>query len=316
MKIQEKNNKDLESIVQEIESISYDIRAEIIANELIEKEVISADEITISNQGQFSRAYRKDVLGAVIQDDNYIRHDYVTMLLSRDSMYDSLPEGFVHSLSENKTDKSVRQMIKEHKRQKKQENEARSFFDPFENEIFHYRTKIESVEKSFLYKLNGSKPLDFFYDFWGLSKKYPAVLVSKFIQLLPYAYKIVGDIDLSCRCLETIIEEKVEYISTSSKEYSEENEQINLGENRLGVDFICGNKYMDYSMNITIKIGPIMNNSFESFIHNGSIKRFIDCFYEHFFPMEVEPKTVLIMNQETEEFNFNKQPVLGYTTRI
>lgn len=316
MKTQEKNKISLENLVQEIENIPYDIRAEIIVNELIEKHEVSADEITISNHGQFSRAFRKDVLGAVIQDDNYIRHDYVTMLLSRDSMYDSLPEGFVHSLSENKADKSVRQMIKEHKHQKKQENEARSFFDPFENEIFHYRTKIENVERDFLYKLNGSKPLDFFYDFWGLSKNYPAVLVSKFIQLLPYAYKIVGNIDLSCRCLESIIEEKVVYKTTSSKEYSEENEQINLGENRLGVDFICGNTYMDYSMNLTITIGPIANNSFESYLHNGSIKRFIDCFYEHFFPMEVEPKTILIMNHEIEKFEFNKQPVLGYTTRI
>lgn len=316
MKTQRKNNKSLENLVQEIENIPYDIRAEIIANELITNNEVSDDEISILNQGQFSRAFRTDILGAVIQDDNYIRHDSITLLLSRDSMYDTLPEGFVHSLSENNADKSVSQMIKEHKHQKKQETEARNFFNPFENEIFHYRTKIESVEKDFLYKLNGSKPLDFFYDFWGLSQNYPAVLVSKFIQLLPYAYKIVGDIDLSCRCLANIIEEKVQYKTTSSKEYSEENEQINLGESRLGVDFICGNKYMDYSLNLTIEIGPIMNNSFENYIHNGQIKNFIDCFYEHFFPMEVEPKTILIMNYETEEFNFNKQPVLGYTTRI
>ncbi|WJS92799.1 hypothetical protein NYQ10_11955 [Flavobacterium johnsoniae] len=316
MRTQRKNKRSLESLVEEIESISYDIRAEIIANELIENNQISVDELTISNQGQFTRAFRSDVLGAVIQDDNYIRQDYIALLLSRDSMYDSLPEGFVHSLIENNADKSVGQMIREHKHQKKQENDARNFFSPFENEIFHYRTKIESVESNFLYKLNGSKPLDFFYDFWGLSQNYPAVLVSKFIQLLPYAYKIVGDVDLACRCLASIIEEKVSYKTTTSKEYSEESEQINLGENRLGVDFICGNKYMDYSMNLTIEIGPIINNSFENYIHNGRIKRFIDCFYEHFFPMEVEPKTILIMNEETEEFNFNKQPVLGYTTRI
>ncbi len=316
MKTQRKNNKSLEDLVQEIENIPDDIRAEIIANELIERNEISADEISISNQGQFSRAFRSDVLGVVIQDDNYVRHDYLKLLLSRDSMYDALPEGFIHSLSENNADKSVRQMIKEHKYQKQQENEARKFFAPFEDEIFHYRTKIESVERSFLYKLNGSKPLDFFYDFWGLSQDYPAVLVSKFIQLLPYAYKIVGDIDLSCKCLASIIEEKVQYTITSSKEYSEESEQINLGENRLGVDFICGNKYTDYSMNLTIKIGPIINNSFKNYIHNGKIKKFIDCFYEHFFPMEVESKTILILNYETEEFNFNKQPVLGYTTRI
>lgn len=315
MKTQRKNKKSLEDLVQEIENIPYDIRAEIIANELIEKNEVSSDEITISNQGQFSRAFRSDVLGAIIEDDNYVRHDYVTLLLSRDSMYDALPEGFVHSLTENNSDKSVRQMIKEHKHQKKEENDTRKFFAPFENEIFHYRTKIEAVERNFLYKLNGSKPLYFFYDFWGLPHIYPAVLVSKFIQLLPYTYKIVGDIDLSCRCLASIIEEKVQYKTTNSKEYSEESEEIKLGENRLGVDFICGNKYMDYSMNLTIEIGPI-GKSFEDYIHNGKIKEFIDCFYEHFFPMEVEPKTILILNKETEEFNFNKKPVLGYTTRI
>lgn len=313
---QRRNKKNLEDLVNEIEAIAYDIRAEIITNELIESNSIEPDEIAISNQGQFTRAFRRDVLGAVIQDDSYGKQDYLNLQLSRDSIYDTLPEGLVHSLKENNSDKSVRQMIKEHKHQKKQENEARTFFSPFENEIFHYRTKIESVERDFLYKLNGSKPLGFFYDFWGLPYDYPAVLVSKFIQLLPYAYKIVGNISLSCQCLESIIEEKIHFKTASSKEYFEEKEQINLGENRLGVDFICGNNYIDYSMYITIEIGPIVNNSFEKFIHNGSIKRFIDCFYEHFFPMEAEVKTILIMNQETEEFNFNKQPVLGYTTRI
>jgi hypothetical protein len=314
--MQRKNKKSLVELAYEIENISYDIRAEVITNELLESNAVVQDEITISNHGQFSRAYRSDVLGASIQDDNYDKQEYLNIKLSRDSMYDALPEGFVHSLSENNADKSVGQMIKEHKHQKKQEAEARNFFTPFENEIFHYRTKIESVERDFLYKLNGSKPLEFFYDFWGLQHIYPAVLVSKFIQLLPYAYKIVGDIDLACRCLESIIDEKVSYETTSSKEHSDEGEQISLGENRLGVDFITGKDYMDYSMNLKLEIGPITNKPFTDYVNNGSVKIFIDCFCEHFFPMEVEVRTVLIMNKETEEFNFSKLPVLGYTTRI
>jgi hypothetical protein len=314
--MQRKNKKSLEELVREIEGISYDIRAEVIANELLESNSVVPDEITISNYGQFSRAHRSDVLGAAIQDDNYDKQEFLNIQLSRDSMYDALPEGFVHSLNENNTDKSVGQMIREHKHQKRQEAEARNFFTPFENEIFHYRTKIESVERDFLYKLNGSKPLEFFYDFWGLPHIYPAILVSKFIQLLPYAYKIVGDIDLACRCLASIIEEKVSFTTTTSKEYSEEGEQIVLGENRLGVDFISGNNYMDYSLYVTIEIGPIVNKPFHNYINNGEIKIFIDCFYEHFFPMEVEIKTVLLMNEQTEEFNLSKEPVLGFTTRI
>ncbi|MBE0393778.1 hypothetical protein HNQ02_002837 [Flavobacterium sp. 7E] len=314
--MQRKNKKSLEDLANEIRDITNDIRAEVIANELIECHSIVQDEITISNLGQFSRAYRSDVLGVTIQDDNYDKQQYLNILLSRDSIYDSLPEGYVHSLSDNNADKSVRQMIREHKHQKKQEGEARNFFKPFENEIFHYRTKIENVERDFLYKLNGSKPLAFFYDFWGLSTVFPAVLVSKFIQLLPYAYKIVGDIDLACRCLSNIIEEKVHYTTTTSKEYSDEGEQIKLGENRLGVDFISGKNYMDYSMNLTLQIGPIANSPFYHYVNDGEIKNFIDCFCEHFFPMEVEVKIILLMNKETEEFNFSKQPVLGYTTRI
>lgn len=231
-------------------------------------------------------------------------------------MYDALPEGFVHSLKENNADKSVQQMISEHKHQKRQEAEARNFFAPFENEIFHYKTKIEGVERDFLHKLNASRPLEFFYDFWGLSHTYPAVLVSKFIQLLPYAYKIVGDIDMACRCLSNIIEEKVRFETTTSKELSAEGQQITLGENRLGVDFISGKEYMDYSMNLTLEIGPIVNKPFYNYINEGEIKIFIDCFCEHFFPMEVEVKIVLLINHEIEEFNFNKQPVLGFTTRI
>jgi len=314
--MQRKNKKSLEDLVREIESISFDIRAEVVANELIAGNNLLEDEIMISNQGQFSRAHRSDILGATIQDDNYDKQEFLNILLSRDSIYDTLPEGLVHSLSENNADKSVGQMIREHKHQKRQEAEARNFFAPFENEIFHFRTKIESVERDFLYKLNGSKPLEFFYDFWGLPHIYPAVLVSKFIQILPYAYKIVGDIDLACRCLSSIIEEKVSFTTTTSKEHSDEGEQNILGENRLGVDLIVGKDYMDYSLNVTIEIGPIANKPFYHYINNGEIKIFIDCFCEHFFPMEVEIKTVLLMDHETEEFNFNKLPVLGYTTRI
>ena len=314
--MQRKDKKSLEELAEEVKNISDDIRAEIIANELVSNGQILSDELMISNLGQFSRAYRRDVIGATIHDDNYDKTEYFNIQLSRDSLYDIFPEGFAHSLTENNTDKSVNQMIKEHKYQKKQELEARKFFAPFENEIFHYRTKIESVERDFLYKLNGSKPLDFFYNFWGLPRNYPSVLVSKFIKLLPYAYHIVGDIDLSCRCLASIIEEKVNYTITSFKEYSDENEQIFLGENRLGVDFICGNNYVDYSMNVAIEIGPIINKTFEDYIQKGKVKQFIDCFYEHFFPMEVEVKTVLLISKDIEEFNFSKQPILGYTTRI
>ncbi len=306
----------LENLSKKIEDISNDIRAEIIVNELIQNTSLTDDKIVISNEGQFTRAYRYDILGSETVEDNFDNQEYLKISLSRDSMYDTLPEGVVHGTQPSNKEKSVNEMIKDHKHLKRQEAEARKFFNPFENEIFNYRVKIENIERDFLYKLNGSKPVDFFYDFWGLPNNFPPVLVSKLIQILPYAYKIVGDIDLCCQFLSEIINEKVNFKTSGFKEYNDSNEGIKLGDNRLGVDLICGNSFIDYSLNVTIEIGPILNNPYIDFINDGALKKFIDCFYEHFFPMEVEIKTMLLFDYEQEEFNFNKTPILGYTTRI
>jgi hypothetical protein len=306
----------LHSLAKQVENIPHDIRAEIIVNELIQNKKIAADKIIISNEGQFSRSYRYDVTEASVIDDNFDREEYIKLSLSRDSLYDTLPEGVVHSSSFDSKERSVAQMIEEHKILKDQENEARKFFSPFENEIFNYRVKIENIERDFLYKLNGSKPVDFFYDFWGLSHDFPANLVAKFIRLLPYAYRIVGDIELSCSFLSNVLEEQVRFESYGYKEHFDSSENFDFGESRLGVDLICGNSFIDYSLNITIEIGPIVNNNFSQYINNGPMQKFIDCFYEHFFPLEVEIRTILLINHEEEEFDFNKTSVLGYSTRI
>ncbi len=121
---------------------------------------------------------------------------------------------------------------------------------------------------------------------------------------------------MCCQFLSEIINEKVNFKTSGFKEYNDSNEGIKLGDNRLGVDLICGNSFIDYSLNVTIEIGPILNNPYIDFINDGALKKFIDCFYEHFFPMEVEIKTMLLFDYEQEEFNFNKTPILGYTTRI
>ncbi len=162
----------LENLSKKIEDISNDIRAEIIVNELIQNTSLTDDKIVISNEGQFTRAYRYDILGSETVEDNFDNQEYLKISLSRDSMYDTLPEGVVHGTQPSNKEKSVNEMIKDHKHLKRQEAEARKFFNPFENEIFNYRVKIENIERDFLYKLNGSKPVDFFYDFWGLPNNF------------------------------------------------------------------------------------------------------------------------------------------------
>ena len=157
-----------------------------------------------------------------------------------------------------------------------------------------------------------------FYNFWNISQDFPPLLVSKFIKLLPFAYKIVGDIPLAAHILSILLEEEVKVTDREYQEYSDDDQGILLGESRLGLDFITGNSYDDYSKHLDIKIGPLRNASFTEFIHEGNKKKFVDMFYEHFFPLEVEVKTIIVLPRHKQNFEFNptEAPVLGYNTNI
>ncbi|GAA4153498.1 hypothetical protein GCM10022217_09340 [Chryseobacterium ginsenosidimutans] len=309
----------LENIAGLVRTLKHDIRAEVIINDLLEHKDIKEGEYVIYKEGQFSRAYRFDVLDAQMIDYDYDSTQMLKLNLSRDSIYDILPEGISHASKNESLGKGVDSMIKEYYEQKKQQKAARLFFQPFENEIFRYGVETERFESQFLFDFNGSEAPDMFYDFWDIDRSFPSILVSKFIRLLPFSYKIVGNIQQACHILSVLLEEEVKVSDREYQEYSDESQGISLGETRLGLDSITGTCYDDYSRHLDIKIGPLKKSLFTDFIHEGGKKKFADMFYEHFFPLEVEINTIILLPEDKQKFEFNNDieaPVLGYNTSI
>ena len=305
-------------LAHQITAMKHDIRAEVIINNLLKNGDIDDLDYLISKQGQFSRAYRYDVLDSGIVDFDLDANQILKIVLSRDSLYDMLPENLTHAARNDAPGKDVDAMIREHQVQKKQQKAARLFFQPFENEIFNYGVNIEGFEQDFLSDLNGFLVHEMFYDFWGISKELSPLLVSKLIRILPYSYKIVGDIDLACHILSSLLNEKVNYNTKDYQKYLDEDEGVLLGEARLGLELITGNSYDDYSRHINLQIGPLENSAFSEYIHNGMMKKFVDLFYEYFFPIEVEVETTILLPKTKENFEFspNQNSILGYNTRI
>lgn len=305
-------------LAREITSLKHDIRAEVVINDLITTKYIDENQFIISREGQFSRAYRYDILNTGITDFDLDDTQYLKLEVSRDSIYDTLPQNMVHNVNHETPGKEVDSMISEYQEQKNRQKEARTFFQPFENEIFSYGVSVEKFERDFLTNLNSTEISDIFYNLWGINKDFPPVIISKFIRILPYAYKIVGNIELSCEILSLLLDEKVTAVRKTYHQYSDEKESITLGSSRLGLDFITGNSYDDYSTHYTIKIGPLKNVRFSDFIHDGIMKRFTDLFYEYFFPIEVELETAILLDEKMEHFEFkeSESSILGYNTRI
>nr|WP_315026267.1 type VI secretion system baseplate subunit TssG [uncultured Chryseobacterium sp.] len=310
--------KTPENIAKHIRNLNYDIRAEVIINDLQIQHDNNQEQYVIQKEGQFSRAYRFDVLDAQVADDND-SSQILCLKLSRDSMYDTLPEGISHAPKNDHPEKDVDDMISEYNEQKKNQKSARLFFQPFENEFFRYGVETENFESNFLSALNSSNVSDIFYNFWNISKGFPPLLISKFIRLLPFAYKIVGNIPLAAHILSILLEEKVEVRDRDYQEYTDINQSVLLGNTRLGIDSITGIRYDDYSRHLNIKIGPLEQSSFMDFIDEGSKKRFVNLFYEHFLPIEIEINTIILLSKEKQKFELNSKKevsVLGYNTCI
>lgn len=308
----------LEHIAKLIKTLEHDIRAEVVINELQQNDDVAQEQYVICKKGQFSRAYRFDILDSRIVDYNYDSARILSLDLSRDGIYDMLPQGITHVSNNDRPGKGVDSMIAEYNEQKKEQKSARNFFQPFENEMFRYGVRIERFEREFLYNLNGSAAPEMFYEFWNIDRDFPPYLVSKFIRLLPFAYKIVGNISLAAHILSVLLGEAVEVSDKPYRQYADERQGIALGQTRLGLDTITGDRYDDYSRHIDIKIGPLERLSFDDFIHQGNKKKFIEMFYEHFFPIEVEINTVILLPEYKQGFKFNttEASILNYNTRI
>ena len=172
---------DLTDIASSINHLKHDIKAEVIAAEIVENG-LSPAEIVIIPDGSFRRKYSRDVTYAeVIKSEN--GQKILGIHVTRDGLYDSLPEAIFHD-QPNEPLISGHEMAKLSKKQKIEEKEARLFFLPFENEIFYHRTQIEVEERKILHRFSENLFNDIYPQFWKLDRSLPKKLVSRFVLVL------------------------------------------------------------------------------------------------------------------------------------
>jgi len=308
---------DIEDLLGIVDPFHFDIKVEALISALLIENPQFANRVVISNKGQFARTYRREILDYEVVDFKSDNQPYLLVNVAKDSIYDTLPEAVFHYPKNDKIGKEVTEMTKDYRKQKREQANARKFFMPFENEFWINAINRDSIENEFLASLSRVKPFDFFYEFWQLDKKIPTIFVAKLIKLLPYVYQIVGNLELTAKCLSYILEENVEYEEIGYKELSESEQTSFLGETNLGLDMILGSSYMDYSLYVQFTIGAIKNGNSRLYFYSGEIRKFIDLFYEYFLPLEIETKTIITLLEEEEEF-FISHPnmMLGITTRI
>ncbi|WP_445456856.1 hypothetical protein [Flavobacterium sp. HNIBRBA15423] len=280
----------------------FDLRTELLLDSLLQNKIDDFN-IVIKPNGLFYRKFSKDKMS--INRDS-IDTDILNIEISRDGFYDILPESISHNY---RNSDSFSNPVEEFKTRKKEEKEARNFFNPIENELFRFKYAIEKNESSFFSNLNANGIVDIIKTILVFEENIPDKLVVKmFYALLQLKDNSNQNIDEIVSILEQIINEKVTYKTSYIKL---ENVNDNVDESN---DLIMGiNTTLESSERIFLKkynfiIGPLKKSEeLSKYFQNQLMESFLNNFFNLFLPFHVQYSFEVTLNKKDQAFSMDEK---------
>ncbi|GEN74202.1 hypothetical protein CLA01_42740 [Chryseobacterium lathyri] len=298
--------------------LQTDFKAEAVAVNLL-KYQRAVSNIFIERIGINDRAYLKDIKSI---SSSYLGFDeeVFTIETYREGIYDYLPEGLFHPPSLGASRKNVDSVVREIRKQKKVEEDARKFFRPFELEVFF--TEISSLLKESEFDISSSTDtlLDTVSELWPLIKLLDKQNAYIFIYILPFFHQIRGDKKWFERCMTAFLQVPVEvtFAPNIIDRIERNDDSMLLGNSKLGVTYIPSGRHMDGQRNWVVNIGPIPYTEMKKYISGSPFRNILQALYDYFLPVTVDVEENFIT--EKEEYSFSLEDDernasrLGYST--
>jgi hypothetical protein len=299
-----------EKLAQEITDLPADIRAEVLLAHCIGRGLLREQDFFVQHDAGFRRRYLRDVWQVRATDD-----DWLQLHLSRNSLYDLLPEGLFFQPEEiGQPVKSVPEMVVEYRENQQQEAEIRNFFAPFEHEFFLHRLHNEQLEHALLTGLQRGLLTEYFIGFWNLPPTIAPKQALALVLLLPYVHQVAGDLPLTARCLQHIIGEPVA-VKRNAPQPQQATQATNvLGIFLLGNELVCGQQFEEDYPAIEFVIGELQHSTEHQYLPGGNRYELLQVFYQYFLPAEATITTTIRVSAgklQSRRLEAGQEPLLG-----
>ena len=309
------NKRDRKIALQKLEFIQKltitEIRFEVLLVQLYKMGLLDPKEIVIRPSGLFHRAYRSEVVAGELYDPTKTTSELYAINISREGIYDMLPEALFHHSTGRTAYKDVDEMVAASQRQQEVEQENRLFFLPFEQFFSRYRIAIEEKEqKYFMGEENEflEKVFPELRQYVEAEEDYARLLV-----LLPLANRIAGRLELMQQTFTLILEEPVEIEMASPAHLVTDQERAGIGEMILGHDAVLGDFVEIDAPLLEITIGPVKHPA--SYLSGAAKNKLLDFLISYFVPVEFEFETTILSPQTAFELG-DKEIHLGLNTML
>ena len=292
------------------------------AADLIERNIIDADQIEIIPNGADKRAFSKDIASSERYYSERRRQNRIRINTNRESLYDMLPEGLFHRPPTGSAGMDEESMIKDIKDRREEEKHARLFFTPFDAEINHVRMMTELYENKLDKKTTYadlSQIFEFGWDEFNLLNKEQSII---WMHLLPEIQQKRNDIDFVSKVLTALFNLPILLVNTTanvSPVKIADDMQMQLGGSALGIDTIIGDSFIPDNEAYHINIGPTTPQELIKFIPGQPNRAILDMAISYLMPLDAEISVELLTAtdfQETLLTDGGESVYLGYTVYI
>ena len=308
-----------EEIIELINSIPLDLRAEIVIADIISSG-FDATEIFVRPVGLFERRFQKDILGVQVMDLTS-HQKAIVVNASREGLYDMLPQTIMHNPPGKGASafKSVGDMVDDYKRRIAEEMEARTFFMIYEIEFYKQRIANaiheQHISEAISYSMNDEEILSY----WRLPALFDKRQKGILFYLFPLFHRIRGSVKYMMEVYELILRQKVLITRTDNlKLLHFNNDKVRLGSIALSRDSVLGNSFQYHYPSFKITVQQLAKEHFYDFLPASTNWKIIEKLNDYFVPVFCESEIEIEKKKTAWRLDPNQknESRLGYSSVV
>lgn len=260
---------------------TLDVRAEVIITELI-RNGVKLEDLIFQLNGTLNRAHRKDILEFKTNTNQSSKIDIV---LSREGLYDYLPQSLFFPLNESSRRSSASEMTDNVRKNNQIEEDARKFFAPLDTFFSHIRIEAEREARSLNEGggINNQGPLGIIWELPANLKTHERNLL---ILLLPFTRQIVASNVLLSGFFSLFFNTPFQVNVSSTVEKVDYCESLNLSDSFLGYSSVLGGDIKSEHTIISLEYQISDQKELEEFKPGSRFDELIDFLSSFFLPLE------------------------------
>lgn len=308
---------DIADRLQKHNTLESDYKAEVVALNLL-KYYDEVDHVFLKRIGSNDRSFNKDV-EKIYSQTHDLDEVLVYITSYREGMYDYLPEGIFHPPSLGSYKSRVDDIIYEIQKQKKIEESARNFFQPFELECFFVELQSLSKENEFEITDGSDLFLNVMKELWPLLDALDKETARIFIYILPFFHMVIGNKEWLEKFLMAFLKipVRIQFVPHKVSDSKVASDMATLSNFHLGISMVLSGEHMDGERNWVIHYGPIPNDEIMNYIPQSPLRKLLRIMYDHCLPATVDIVEEFLTDKNSQSFLLGKELYtsrLGYTT--